>query len=120
MQPYCSKFSQACIFTARACPKFFAMMAVSSEVVLPESQIFTQRKTNFKNKKRTILTMIIFYLSYVFISHFLVQCKSFMEPKHGYFHEYNILYAKPTLRRLFTAALCQEKINETDTNFISF
>ena len=76
-------------------------MAVSSEVVLTESQIFTQRKTNFKNKKHTILTMIIFYPSHVFTSHFVAKCKSFMKPKLGYFYEYNILYAKPTLRRLF-------------------
>ena len=91
-------------------------MVVSSEVVLTELQIFTQRKTNFKNKKHTILTMIIFYPSYVFSSHFVVQCKSFMKPKFGYFYEYNILYAKPTI----TAALCQEKMNETDANFTSF
>ena len=51
---------------------------------LTESQIFTQRKTNFKSKKHTILTMIIFYPSHVFISHFVGQCKSFMEPKLGY------------------------------------
>ena len=62
-------------------------------VVLTESQIFAQRKTNFKNKKDTILTMIIFYPSHVFTSHFVAQCKSFMEPKLGYFYEYNILYA---------------------------
>ena len=67
-------------------------MAVSSEVVLTESQILTQRKTNFKNKQHTILTMIIFYPSHVFTSHFVAQCKSFMEPKQslhcdGFFQE---------------------------------
>ena len=76
-------------------------MAVSSEVGLTESQIFTQRKTNFKNKKHTILTMVMFYPSHVFTSHFVAQCKSFMKPKLGYFYEYNKLYEKPTLRRLF-------------------
>ena len=76
-------------------------MAVSSEVVLTESKIVTQRKTNFKNKKHTILTMIIFHPSHVFTSHFVAQRKSFMEPKLGYFYEYNILYAEPTLRQLF-------------------
>ena len=45
--------------------------------------------------------MIIFYPSHVFTSHFVAQCKSFMKPKLGYFYEYNILYAKPTFRRLF-------------------
>ena len=68
-------------------------MAVSSEVVLTESQIFAERKTNFKNKKHTILTMILFYPSHVFTLHFVAQCNSFMEPKLGYFYEYNILYA---------------------------
>ena len=77
-------------------------MAVSSEVVLTESQIFTQRKTNVKNKKHTILTMIVFCPSHVFTSHFVAQCKSFMKPKLGYFYEYKLMYSKPTFRQLFS------------------
>ena len=87
-------------------------MAVSNEVVLAESQIFTQRKTNFKNKKHTILTMIIFCPSHVFTSHFVAQSKSFMKPKLGYLYEYNILYAKPTFRQLFFSGKNEQNISK--------
>ena len=83
-------------------------MAVSSEVVLTESQIFTQRKTNFKNKKTydsdhdNILSISCIYIT------FRSPVQKFYEAKTWLF-----LRIQHIARKAYIAtAFFQEKMNE--------
>ena len=83
-------------------------MAVSSEVVLTESPIFTQRKTNFKNKKtydsdhENILSISCIYIT------FRSPEQKFYEAKTWLF-----LRTQHIVRKAYTAtAFFQEKMNE--------